>query len=33
MSTNANWTGTLRQIRFDPISPTGVVYVDSVEIY
>lgn len=32
MSTNEKWTGTATQIRFDPTSTTGTVYVDYVRM-
>jgi len=32
MSVNANWTGTIKQIRFDPIEATGNLAVDYIKI-
>lgn len=32
MGTNANWTGTIKQLRFDPFSVTGTMNVDSIVV-
>ncbi|BBH24091.1 hypothetical protein Back11_54360 [Paenibacillus baekrokdamisoli] len=32
MGENANWTGTIRQIRFDPLTAVGTVNVDYIRI-
>ena len=33
MNTNKLWTGTIKQLRFDPIARDGEFWIDSIQIY